>query len=135
MLAIKTMFVAITSIQRKEGNIYPRAVVTVLLSGQLFIPLLMLMRKYISNANNIASLSASIVISIAVIHVITRSASNLRMQDNRELGLRIKIMVALFVPTVVIAWIARDFPWLSLLIYIAYAILPLRKILNLPIDG
>ena len=55
------------------------------------------------------------------------------MEFGGEMGVRLKIISCLFVSTIAIVWLARSSPEAALILYFVYAMLPLQKMLRLPI--
>lgn len=134
MNAIRSMFVALTSIQAKGGNPYPQISVSIALVGQIFIPVLAVLQKYIYWLPSVQILFLSISSSFLIVWLAVRSAAGFRMIFEGGMSLRMKVFAALIFPALVFVFVARASPEGALLLYAFYSILPLGKILGFPIE-
>ncbi len=133
MLAIKSLFVALKSIQVHDGNPYPRLTVWIGLAGQLFIPILSVINRYAAGFANETSVALSLATSFIFVIFVTRNLSTSEMKFDGELQLRCKIFFSFFLPLVAFVCIARISPILSLSGYLVYSLIPLQRILKLPL--
>ena len=133
MLAINSVYVAITSIQSRDGNPYPWISALIVLAAQLFIPVLFIVKKYGLEGSQGSAVLISVITALSCVYLITRRAAGFEMEFGGEMGVRLKIISCLFVSTIAIVWLARSSPEAALILYFVYAMLPLQKMLRLPI--
>jgi hypothetical protein len=127
------MFVAITSIQRSTDNPFPQLVGWIALAGNIFAPIFSTIQKYSLGISDKNLIAASCVTSMLLILLITNGAEKFSMDVGDGYALKLRIALVLVASTIVFAVISRTLPELSLLAYFAFALLPLQRLLDLPI--
>lgn len=133
MLANKSMFIAVSSIQSSMGNPSPRLVAWIALVGQILAPILMLLKKYFPARQDGVVITTALLVSVVVVLIVAKSIEGYRMKGGSDLVPRIKVGLVLFLSIVGFIGIGSFSPEGSMAAYFAYCCLPLQRLLNLPI--
>lgn len=129
MRAIRELSVAIAGLQVAAGNPFPRLVAWIALAGQLVVPVLSVMEKYIIQGVNVVISAA--VISGAVVLPIVR-ATEIQLFSSVELPrVKLRVFFVLISTTLIFVGIARVSPELSVLTYVIFALLPIKRVLGM----
>lgn len=131
MLALKSMFVGITSIQRSMGVSSPQVVAWIALAGHMLAPIATMGLKYFPDAPKWLVFSASAVAALSLVILATGQAKKYEMKvdGNKE---KDKLLAVFLVSIFLVIGIARYSPELSVVSYFVFCLVPLQRLIRLP---
>ena len=132
MLAIRTLFVAISTIQTEAENPFPRVTARIALAAQPFVPVFLLLRSVLPSDTGLSTIVVAASISLLLIlpPTYSKTIQEVEIDDNWE-RIKTAIAVLLFASVVPMAVIARYSAGYALATYLVFASLPLQKWLNI----
>lgn len=135
MLAIKSLYVALASIQTERGNPYPRIAILIGLAGQLIVPVFSVFDRYASHVSRGVALLVAGLLSLFVINIVVRSLPEKNLLFIVNTALKVKVFACLLIPTLFFVFVARKSPEASIFLYFLYSILPLKSLLRFQADA
>lgn len=133
MHAIRALFVAIAGIQAAIGNPFPRLVAWIALAGQLVVPILSVMRKHSVQGANLVVLSA-IIAGLTVV-LATGSVALQPLLEEKMAKIKMKVFSVLLLSTLIFIGLARVAPEISIIAYLVFAFLPMKKVLDIEVES
>jgi hypothetical protein len=133
MNAIRALFVAIAGIQVAMSNPFPRLVAWIALTGQLVVPILSVMRKHGVQGANLIVLSA-IIAGLTVV-LATRSVALQPLLEEKMPKIKMKVFSVLLLSTLIFVGLARVSPEISIVAYLVFAFLPIKKALDIEVEN
>lgn len=126
------MFVGIASIQKSMGVSAPQVVAWIALACHMLVPIVTMGLKYFPEAPKEVIISASTVIALSLVFFVAGSAKKyeMRIEGNKE---KDKLLAVFLVSIFLVIGVARYSPELSVVSYLIFCLIPLKRLIGLPI--